>query len=133
MTSLGCVVDRVNVGSPCELLPWLTIPSMPNGAFKVKVAEAAFELESVIVTVLVPEVVDGAVKVTPENEPVAFVVVVPLSVTPNPAKVAVNTFEAPKPEPETVTVVPGVPVVGLRVMAGVTVNVAETVLVPSVA
>jgi len=99
----------------------------------VKVAEAAFELESVIVTVLAPAVVDGVVKVVPENEPVALVVVVPLSVTPDPAKVAVNVFEAAKPEPETVSVVPDEPVVGLRVMDGVTVNVAETVLVPSVA
>jgi hypothetical protein len=41
---------------------------------------------------------------------------------------------AAKPEPETVTVVPGGPLVGLRDIAGVTVNVtAGAVLTPSVA
>jgi hypothetical protein len=42
--------------------------------------------------------------------------------------------DAAKPEPETVTVVPGEPLVGLRDIAGVIVNVtAGAVLTPSVA
>jgi len=94
----------------------------------VKVAEADLELASVIVTVLAPAVEAGTMKVAPVKEPVASVVVVPLSVTPELANVAVIVLEAVKPVPETVTVKPTFPLVGFRVMAEVTVKVAEPAL-----
>jgi hypothetical protein len=89
------------------------------------VAFAELELASVITTVWAPPAVEvGTVKVAPENEPVAFVLVMPLSVIGDPAYVAVIVFEAAKPEPDTVTIEPALPLVGFREIDGVTVNVA---------
>ena len=83
-----------------------------------------FELASLNMTVCVPPAVEvGTVKVAPENEPVASVLVIPLSVTDDPAKVAVIVFVAAKPEPETMTDEPALPVIGFREMDGVTANV----------
>ena len=92
-----------------------------------KVAEAALELASVIVTVLAPPVEAGTVKVAPVNEPVLPVLVVPPRLTATPLKVAVIALALPKPVPDTVTVEPTLPLVGLRVIAGTTVNEAEPV------
>jgi hypothetical protein len=90
----------------------------------VKVAEADLELASVIVTVLAPAVEAGTMKVAPVKEPVASVVVVPLSVTPEPAKVAVIVEEAVNPVPETVTDVPTLPLDGFNMIFDITVYVA---------
>ena len=51
-----------------------------------------------------------------------------LNVTVVPPKVAVTEVEPSKPVPVTVTVEPTLPVVGLKLTAEVTVNVAEPVL-----
>lgn len=90
-------------------------------------------LESFTVTVLAPAVADdGTVKVAPENEPVDPVVVVPLSVTDVPPKVAVIVDEAAKPVPDSVTVEPILPPVGFNVMDGVIMNAVVGEFVPSV-
>jgi len=96
-------------------------------AARVKMADAVFELESVITTVWGPAVEAGTVKVAPVNEPELFVPVVPLNVTGIPPNVAVNDFEIPKPVPETRTVKPTFPVVGFRKIVGKTVKVAAAV------
>jgi hypothetical protein len=67
-----------------------------------KVAEAELEFASVIMTVLAPATDERTVNVAPENEPVASVLVAPLSVIGNPANVAVIVFEDAKPEPPAV-------------------------------
>lgn len=93
----------------------------------VKVAEAASPLASVAVTVLEP-LDKGTTKVA-ENEPTEFVVTVAgVVVCIVPLNVIVIVEVPAKPVPETVTVVPTGPVVGLSVIEGVTVNVAEAVL-----
>ena len=56
----------------------------------------------------------------------------PLKVTCDPANVAVIDESAAKPEPVAVTEEPTSPLDGLNVIAGVTVNVAVGVLLPSV-
>ena len=63
-------------------------------------------------------------KFAPVNEPEEFVLVVPLMITVDPANFAVRAELAAKPEPDTVTVEPTLPLVGLREIDGVTVNVA---------
>ena len=63
-------------------------------------------------------------KLTPENEPVASVLVVPVSVIGDPANVPVIVFVAAKPEPDMITIEPASPLVGLREIEGVTVKVA---------
>jgi hypothetical protein len=73
------------------LLPYAT-PSNPNGAFTLKVAEAELEFASVMMTVLAPAIDDGTVNVAPENEPVASVLVVPLSVIGNPRECCRYSF-----------------------------------------
>jgi hypothetical protein len=93
----------------------------------VKVAEPELELESVITTVLAPAVEAGTVNVAPVKEPVLPVLVVPPRVTDTPSNLAVIVLELPKPVPDTVTVEPTLPLVGFRVMAGTTVNVADPV------
>jgi hypothetical protein len=108
----------------------------------VNVAESVLALASVIVTVLAPVVEAGTVNVALVNEPVLLVLVVPLRVTGTPSKVAVIVLEPAKPVPDTVTVEPTFPLVGLSVMAGITVNEADpdlelasvimTVLAPAV-
>jgi hypothetical protein len=87
----------------------------------------------------VPAATVGTVRVA-VNVPVADAVTEtdgsPKSTAPSSSMSNQTTPEAPaaKPEPETVTVVPGEPLVGLRDIAGVIVNVtAGAVLTPSVA
>ena len=63
-------------------------------------------------------------KFAPVNEPEEFVLVVPLMVTVDPANVPVRAELPAKPKPDTVTVEPTFPLIGLREMDGVTVNVA---------
>jgi hypothetical protein len=76
-------------------------------------------------TVLTPVVEDGTVNVAPEKDPWVLVPVVPLRVTEFPPKVAVMAELAAKPDPVTVTRVPTLPLVGLRVIDGITVNIAR--------
>ncbi len=97
----------------------------------VKSAEAELSLASVTSIVCAPAVEAGTVRVAPEKEPVASVVVVPLRVTEEPPNVAVIVEDAAKPVPLMDTVSPTFPLVGLKVISGSTVNVAEPVLVPS--
>jgi hypothetical protein len=70
------------------------------------------------------------VKVAPVKEPVLLVLVVPLRVTDTPSNLAVIVLEPAKPVPDTVTVEPTIPLVGLRVMDGTTMNVALAELEP---
>ena len=58
------------------------------------------------------------------NDPVESVLVVPLRLTVDPANFTVRTELAAKPEPETITVEPTSPLVGLRDIDGVMANVA---------
>jgi hypothetical protein len=94
----------------------------------VKVAEADLELPSVITTVWAPTAEAGTVNVAPANEPVAPVLVVPPRLTDTPLNFAVNAEDPEKPVPDTVTVIPTLPLVGLKVIAGLTVNVAVAAL-----
>jgi hypothetical protein len=85
-------------------------------------------------TVWEPAVEAGTVNVTPENDPEAPVVTVAgVVVSGTPSYVNVTVWEAPKPEPDIVTVVPTAPDVGDNLADDVTVNVADGVLVPSLA
>jgi len=90
-------------------------------------------LASVTVTVFAPAVCAGTVKVAAENEPSISVEVVPPSATADPPNVAVIVFEEVKPVPEMVTVEPTVPFEGFKVIEGVTVKLADPMLIPSVA
>jgi hypothetical protein len=101
---------------------------MADVTVKVALAEFEGELESVIVTVWRPAVEAGTVKVAPVKEPVLPVLVVPPRVTDTPSNLAVIVLEPPKPVPDTVTVEPTLPLVGDRVIDGVTLKVAEAVL-----
>lgn len=81
------------------------------------VADAEFELESLTTTDWSPAVEAGTVNVTPAGIlPDPSVVVGPLKITGEPAKVAENVEVAAKPLPETVTVSPTLPVFSLRVI-----------------
>ena len=99
----------------------------------VTVNEAVGEfVPSVKVNVWAPEVDAGTVNVA--DKPPVEVVVEVLNVTVVPPNVAVTECEPSKPVPVTVTVEPTLPVVGLKLIEEVIVNVAEAVLVlPSVA
>jgi hypothetical protein len=63
------------------------------------------------------------VKVAPANPPEEFVFIVPPRVTADPANFAVRAEFPAKPEPDTVTVEPTLPVAGLREIEGVMANV----------
>ena len=82
-------------------------------------------MPSVIVTVSLPNGEAGTVKVAPENVPLLVVLVVPLRLTDLPLNLAIIGEEAAKPVPDTVTVVPTLPLVGLNVMPGVTWKLVE--------
>jgi hypothetical protein len=108
------------------------VPSGPLLGFRVikegvtvKAAEAELPPESVPTTGLAPADETGTLKRAPENEPVASVLVVPVSVTGLPANVAVIVEDAAKPVPDTVTEVPVDPMIGFRVIDAVTVKVAD--------
>lgn len=113
----------VPTGSPVELK--VTV------GLSVKVVEAVLWVgvtESENVTVLLPVVCDGTVKIAAANEPVEVVLVVPLRITATPPNVAVNAELAPNPEPDKVTDEPPGPVAltGLIiVIEDLTVKVAE--------
>ncbi len=96
-------------------------------------ADEATENPSVIVTVWLPYEPVGTVKIAPENEPWAFVVVAPLKATSEPANLAVRCEFAEKPEPETETEEPMLPLDGFSTIWGVIVNMELAKLVPSVA
>ncbi len=99
--ALGAELASVTV------IVWVTV-------FTVYVAVAELELASVTAIVWdPPAVVVGIVKFALVNEPVEFVLVAPLNVTVVPPKVAVSAEFAAKPLPETVTVEPALPIVGL--------------------
>jgi hypothetical protein len=71
----------------------------------------------------------GTVNVTPENDPeVSVVTVAGLVVSGTPSYVNVTVWEAIRPEPDIVTVVPTGPNVGDNVSDDVTVNVADAML-----
>ena len=62
-------------------------------------------------------------KVAPVNPPEEFVFIVPPRVTVDPANFAVRAELPAKPEPDTATVEPTLPLEGLRKMEGVIPNV----------
>jgi hypothetical protein len=106
-------------------------PTAPLVGFKLiagdTVNEAVGEfVPSLTRTVLLPELDAGTVNVA--DKPPAGVVVEGLNGTDPPLKVAVTECEPSKPVPVTVSVEPTIPEVGVRLMAGVTVNEAEAVL-----
>lgn len=143
----GLVLTAVpaNVTVICELgmkfepeivtvIPWLPLVGLIviDGVVTVNVCEAALPFASVTSTVFPPLLDIGTVNVTAENEPVLLVwTVAGFVATAVPANVTVITESAAKPVPESVTVLPMSPLVGLMVKDGVTVNVLSAVLVPS--
>jgi len=98
----------------------------------VNVADAVF-VPSVADTVWLPVVVPAGIAKLALNVPDELVVIVEgFVVTVLLSNFIVICLFAPKPEPNTVIVVPAAPEVGDNVIAAPTLKVADTVLVPSV-
>jgi len=124
------------VGAPPTTLDGLQATAVVVGTAPwttAKFRDAAFPLASVKVTESTPADTFGTVNVT-ENPPFESVLAVPERASCDPAKVAATAFEAAKPFPATVIVVPGAPPAdGLNAIAGTTAKFVLPVFTPSVA
>jgi hypothetical protein len=98
----------------------------------VNVASAKLELASVALTVCGPAEPGGTVKVAEkvDGEEVVLVIVAGDVVCTTPSYLMVIVELGAKPEPVTVTTVPGVPLVGLRTIPMVTPNGALAITSP---